>query len=335
MANPEFPGFFFIHEHFQRFTSNVHSRYQPFWFFVPVLAVTMLPWSFFIPGALGRAWRNRNHENGEAGLYLFLWFILVFLFFSVSVSKLVPYMLPVFPPLAILIASRFSRAVDGRHDELIPALLTLGLTLIALGLAGVGYLFLPEITRFLSGIFPLQEKSLRHFQQNIPELSLMIFMTLGLNFLFQGIVVLASFRNPVRMLALISICLYALELSVVEMVMPVIADKESRRGLALKAKSAASADSVIATFGLMQGVSWYTGRRVLVTGKLDELEFGSRQGNQSAWFPDRQALLKAWGTATPMLIILKKGELDDLLPDLHPSPRVLGESGRQVLISNK
>ena len=59
LRNPEFPQFFFIHEHFQRFTSTVHGRYQPVWFFVPVLLGTMLPWSFYIPGSLWRGWRDR------------------------------------------------------------------------------------------------------------------------------------------------------------------------------------------------------------------------------------------------------------------------------------
>ena len=57
LRNPEFARFFFIHEHFERFTSTVHGRYQPFWFFVPVLLGTMLPWSFFIPGADFFWWR--------------------------------------------------------------------------------------------------------------------------------------------------------------------------------------------------------------------------------------------------------------------------------------
>jgi hypothetical protein len=85
----------------------------------------------------------------------------------------------------------------------------------------------------------------------------------------------------------------------------------------------------------MQAVSWYTGQRVLGTGKPDELEFGSKQGDQTAWFPDHEALLRLWGGDSRVLIILKKTELDDLLPDLHPFPRVLAESGRRVLIANR
>src|SRR5512133_813950 len=103
LRNPEFAHFFFIREHFERFTSTVHGRYQPFWFFVPVMLGTMLPWAFFIPGALVRGWRDRHHEDGRAGMYLLVWVMLIFLFFSKSSSKLIPYILPVFPPLALLI----------------------------------------------------------------------------------------------------------------------------------------------------------------------------------------------------------------------------------------
>ena len=42
MANPEFPHFFFIHEHFQRYTSTVHQRYQPWYYFIPILLLGIL-----------------------------------------------------------------------------------------------------------------------------------------------------------------------------------------------------------------------------------------------------------------------------------------------------
>jgi hypothetical protein len=84
----------------------------------------------------------------------------------------------------------------------------------------------------------------------------------------------------------------------------------------------------------MQAVSWYTGRRVLVTGDRDELDFGSRQGDQTAWFPDQQALLKLWGEGH-VLLFLKKGELEALQPLLQPAPVIKGEAGRRLLISNR
>ncbi|HEX9023662.1 MAG TPA: glycosyltransferase family 39 protein, partial [Geobacteraceae bacterium] len=112
LKNPEFARFFFIHEHFERFLTKVHGRYQPFWYFVPVLAGTMLPWSFFIPSAFKGIWRGRLSGDGQARLYLAIWALFIFIFFSKSDSKLIPYILPVFPPLALLMGSAFSRSMD-------------------------------------------------------------------------------------------------------------------------------------------------------------------------------------------------------------------------------
>ena len=43
LRNPDFPGFFFIHEHFARFLTTVHQRVEPWWFFLPWLLLGVLP----------------------------------------------------------------------------------------------------------------------------------------------------------------------------------------------------------------------------------------------------------------------------------------------------
>jgi 4-amino-4-deoxy-L-arabinose transferase-like glycosyltransferase len=336
LRNPEFARFFFIHEHFERFTSTVHGRYQPFWFFVPVLAGAMLPWSCFIPGALGRAWRDRHHHDGHVGLYLLLWAGVIFLFFSKSDSKLIPYILPIFPSLAILIAHRIDGVLEGRGRELKLATIILGCILTLLGIACLGYARLPQAAALLTEAIPRLADPLRQFVINAPPIGSVAILVVAVLFLIQGVTCLATAgRNPLRMLATLCICSFLLEILVPRLIMGSIAQAESPRDLALKVRSVAGPDSRIVTFGPMQAVSWYTGRRVLVTGKPDELEFGSRQGDQSAWFPDRQAVLKLWDSPAHVLIILKKTELDDLLPDLHTVPHIMGESGRRVLIANR
>jgi 4-amino-4-deoxy-L-arabinose transferase-like glycosyltransferase len=106
--NPEFAHFFFIHEHFERYLTRVHERYQPVWFFVPVLAAGFLPWSTLLPLSLRRGWRAAR-EGDRASAMLLCWALVVFVFFSLSQSKLVPYILPMFPALALLMA----RAITG------------------------------------------------------------------------------------------------------------------------------------------------------------------------------------------------------------------------------
>lgn len=112
MQNPEFPRFFFIHEHIERFLTKVHGRYQPIWYFVPILLGIMLPWSLFIPAALKKVWSERKAERGEISSWLAIWSLFIFIFFSRSNSKLIPYILPVLPPLAILVAVWFDSAEE-------------------------------------------------------------------------------------------------------------------------------------------------------------------------------------------------------------------------------
>jgi len=336
LRNPEFARFFFIHEHFERFTTAVHGRHQPFWFFVPVLLGTMLPWSFFIPGALSRAWRDRHHEEAQSGLYLLIWAIVIFLFFSKSNSKLIPYILPIFPPLAILIAHRINGMMEGRGRELKLAAILLGITLTLLGTAVLGYARLPQVAALLTEVMPSLTDPLRQFVSHAPAVSTAACVMLGALFLIQGVGTLFSAgRNPMQMLVVLCIASFLLEILVPRLIMGDIAKAESPRELALAAKSLAGPDTRIVTFGPMQAVSWYTGQRVLVTGKLDELEFGSRQGDQTAWFPDREAFLKLWGSDKPLLVFLRKRELEPLLPSLKPPPRIVQASGRVLLISNR
>jgi 4-amino-4-deoxy-L-arabinose transferase-like glycosyltransferase len=103
---PQFFDFFFIREHFQRFLTRIEDRYEPVWFFIPVLAAGCLPWILPAARALGGAWRSVNAQaDFEPRAFLWVWVVVVFVFFSISDSKLIPYILPLFPALALLMAS--------------------------------------------------------------------------------------------------------------------------------------------------------------------------------------------------------------------------------------
>lgn len=336
LRNPEFARFFFIHEHFERFTSTVHGRYQPVWFFIPVLLATMLPWSCFIPSAVARAWRNRHHEEGKGGLFLVVWTAVIFLFFSKSHSKLIPYILPIFPPLAILIASRFDAFLEGHGREFKFAGLLTGIFLTLLGAAFVGYAYLPLVVEQLTGIVPSQTLPLQRFVNVAPLLGTVSSFVLGGVFMAQGgATVLFAGRNPRAQLLALSCGAFVLLLLIPRMLMGTIAATETSRELALKARDYASSHTRIVTFGPLQGVSWYLKQRVMVSGDLDELDFGSRQGDQGGWFPGQVELVQRWGGGEHLLVILKKRELDQIMPLLSPPPKLVAESGRRLLISNR
>jgi len=102
LRNPGFAQFFFIFEHFQRYLSTRgFDRYQPAWFFLPVILAGVLPWLSLLPRALWQAVRAARVEPAT-GLLL-IWSLFIFVFFSASHSKLVPYVLPLMPALSLLI----------------------------------------------------------------------------------------------------------------------------------------------------------------------------------------------------------------------------------------
>jgi 4-amino-4-deoxy-L-arabinose transferase-like glycosyltransferase len=114
-ANDEFLRFFFIHEHFERFLTTEHRRPGPWYYFIPLLLVGVLPWLFVLVHGVRRVWRE-----GAASALGFSWqrFALVFaafvfVFFSASGSKLPSYILPMFAPLALVTGWLLVR-LDGR-----------------------------------------------------------------------------------------------------------------------------------------------------------------------------------------------------------------------------
>lgn len=120
LANDEFFEFFFIHEHFQRFTTTEHGREGPLYYFIPVLALGLFPWLVTVlRGLVGVSWRNtRRASDGAFGsTHFFLLFsLVVFLFFSLSGSKLPLYVVPILPFLAIMGGRRLARAGCSRVD---------------------------------------------------------------------------------------------------------------------------------------------------------------------------------------------------------------------------
>jgi len=151
LANPEFARFFFIYEHFERFLTKAHGRYQPVWYFIPILLIGMLPWLVSLFLMLGHAGRRRPGSGFQPHRFLLLWCLVVFGFFSVSGSKLASYILPLFPALAALIGSYFAEL--GRRNA--RDLCWHALPVMVLAAAGLGFaphavlLSSPEVPRAL------------------------------------------------------------------------------------------------------------------------------------------------------------------------------------------
>jgi len=113
IANPEFPRYFFLHEHLERFATTVHRHPGKWWYYLAVLAAGLMPWSLMLPAHLVR-FRSRLTDvsvilDREAPAFLWSWLAPGFLLFTLSQSKLALYVLPLIPAAALLLASMLER----------------------------------------------------------------------------------------------------------------------------------------------------------------------------------------------------------------------------------
>ena len=123
--NPTFYRFFFLEHNLERFATNRYQHHQPFWFYVAVLLIALMPWTVLSIRALVDSievsiaeWKVRHNPTRYLGHtragdafpeFLVLWTLFPIVFFSFSGSKLPGYILPSVPPLAILTADYLNR----------------------------------------------------------------------------------------------------------------------------------------------------------------------------------------------------------------------------------
>ncbi len=134
LRNPEFPAFFFIHEHFGRYTTvEGYNRYGPWWYYIALLPAVMLPWTLALPMAFARAFAPAKPGNDfEPSHFLALWILVIVIFFSVSSSKLPGYVLPATPAIALLAGLGLARMqVRGLFWLFGSAIFVYGLLLLA------------------------------------------------------------------------------------------------------------------------------------------------------------------------------------------------------------
>ena len=117
-ANPEFFRIFFLQHNLARYTTDIYRHHQPFWFYLPVGLLALVPWTVFVIVAIVdaiRDWRfSVQQPPGEEDLRTFLavWLLLPIIFFSFSQSKLPGYLLPAIPAGTILLADFIRRRED-------------------------------------------------------------------------------------------------------------------------------------------------------------------------------------------------------------------------------
>ena len=136
--------FIYIH-HLQRYTAGAGHR-QPFYYYFTTLPADFLPWTAFAIPALGAYRDYRRAWAAPAVQFCLLWFLTVFIFFTLSDTKRDLYLVPLLPTLAFLVAN-FLDDLDQR--KLAPNAFYRWFMLAFFGIVALSGLALPAVAWFL------------------------------------------------------------------------------------------------------------------------------------------------------------------------------------------
>lgn len=111
IKNPDFFRVFILEHNLARFGTNLYRHEEPFWYYLPVVLLGLVPWTMFVVSALvenTRAWWAEKREflrsENAFNAFLLIWLLVLLIFFSFSRSKLSGYILPALPAGTLLLA---------------------------------------------------------------------------------------------------------------------------------------------------------------------------------------------------------------------------------------
>ena len=318
LRNPEFAQFFFINEHFQRFTQEEHSRPGPIYFFLPFLLLGFLPWLPQVGSAMLQAWRQRREQLSSLGL-ISCWVLVILGFFSVSQSKLPGYIMPTFPALALLAGYAIDRSL-GEGNHLSTYWKVQALFFVVLGC--VGFAFLPLIG----------------FEAKPDELLAYAAYT---QWVISALVVLILFSLTAALLAkrhaLASIYCYAMGFFITCTIAgtghEALGRAVSGVDLAAQVRPLIPADATIYSVRILDHTfPFYLGRTMVMVEFPDELEFGVTQ-EPSRWVPTLDEFIKRWQNE-PTAYAMMVPEQYAALQKLGLPMQEMGRDSRRVVVAH-
>ena len=301
--NPEFPQFFFIHEHFQRFLTDEADREGPWWFFIPWLLFALLPWLVPIWNARGPVrWQRPTDDLGIARAMLWSWCAFVMFFFSISHSKLPTYILPMMPALAVLLAPYLAKRSSSTP---IAAWVTGGLLVLAAAGLAVGA---------------------QHKVGHIPS-ALLIWSIVGAGI---GIVTALGSRKSWVVAALGCVLGFQALMMSYSNFPPM---RNSKSLVATVRPSIGPDTQLFSVNQYRQGVPPYLGRTMRMVMFRGELAFGIEQ-DSAGFIPTLGQFVEQWKAAADAVAFVDPKTFEQLRAQDLPM-RLLANDGRSVVVARK
>jgi len=317
---------YFVFEHWLRFTTPAASRPGPWYYYIGVILAGLIPWVGFLWPALrdglrgGWEARARNVDMW----FLATWVAFIFLFFTKSHSKLVPYILPVFPALAVMIGAWLAK-VRAAGD---PARLRLGLRVFSFvcGLLAVVLCMVVLRPTLVRGLEPAQALVLRPMA-----------FTMAGALVAGGILApwLARIRGVGGALTTMVIAMMVFQ-TVLLFAAPVL-NKPSSKALALIVKARVQpGDRVVHYHAFFHEFTFYAERVVDLVEYKDEIELEEDPAARaSGRFIGEAEFRRRWASPVRLWVVARRRDVKELLADPAFRYHLLGQTEDHYLFSNQ
>jgi 4-amino-4-deoxy-L-arabinose transferase-like glycosyltransferase len=310
----DFLQFFFVHEHFARYLTPIADRQEPWWFFGYVFLIGTVPWTLPALRVIIGGWRARSDGQFSPALFLWIWVIFVCVFFSLSDSKLMPYILPAMPALAVLIAALPVGTLkrDFFYTGILTAIAGLALAAATLDLPSL-IPASPARPYFLTLAKPLREVAA-------------LLLVSGL------FVCVHRARDATRAGVFLGV---GWSLAVLLMIRSTTLVAPVYSGIDLAAALPAGEHDAplysVRTYD--QTLSFYLRRTVMLVGYRGELEYGLRKA-PSAEIADVEEFLRLWASQTRAFAVMDKRTFNNFKERGVPM-RTVGQNVRTVLVARQ
>ena len=311
----DFLEFFFVHEHLARYLTPIADRQEPWWFFGGVFLAGSVPWTLSALRALGGGWRRHGAPGAfNPTLFLWIWVVFIGVFFSLSDSKLMPYILPLMPALALLIAALPAQALE--RDFLFTAILTL-IAGLSLGLASLHW----------ASVIASSDRSVYFLPLAKPLGQIALLLAVSGAF-----VLVQRARGATRAGVFLGAgwCLaWLLLIRAAASVAPIYS------GVALAAAfpSTDRGAPVYSVGTYDQSLTFYLRRTVTLVGYRGELDYGLRKA-PGAEIADVAEFLRLWSSPTQAFAVMEKTMFNDLKSRGVPM-RLVGQTVNRVLVARQ
>jgi 4-amino-4-deoxy-L-arabinose transferase-like glycosyltransferase len=314
---PDFLEFFFVHEHVARYLTPIADRQEPWWFFLGVFLAGSLPWTLPALRVLGGGWRRRAPAAGgpfQTTLFLWIWIVFIGVFFSLSDSKLMPYILPAMPALALLVAALPAAAL--KRDCLFTAILTV-VAASSLGLASLDWPRMVASSDRSVYFLPLAKP--------LGQIALVLLAS-------GAFVLVQRVRDATRATVFLGVgwCLaWLLLIRAAALLAPIYSGVNLAAAL-----EQADRDAPLYSVGTYdQSLTFYLRRTVTLVAYRGELDYGLRKA-PGAEITDVAEFLRRWSAPTRAFAVMEKSMFDDFKSRGVPM-RLIAQSANRVLVARQ